>query len=97
MAHPIQIHILVSHDSGRTAERTYLRDEDGWALLTSMREADGIAAYEDEEELGSTNDALWNALTSLHEAFKTMREPNENPLPELVPVDAGPQNPGAMN
>lgn len=96
-AHPIQIHILITHDSGRTAERTYLRDEDGWALLTRMLEADGGAHEEIEQTLEHTNEALFDALQSVHAAFGTMLVKGDAPLPSLVPVDTRPQDPGVMN
>jgi hypothetical protein len=96
-AHPIQVHILITHDSGRTAERTYLRDEDGWAVLSRMTEFDGRVNDESEYSLDHANDALMDALLSVHSAFGTMLTEGEAPLASLVPVDTRPQNPGAMN
>lgn len=95
-AHPVQIHILITHDSGRTAERTYLRDEDGWAVLTRMMLPDGNTGCEDEYAIEHTNEALMDALLAVHTGFGTMLEPDDAPLPELVPVDTRP-NSGAMN
>lgn len=96
-AHPIQIHIVISHESGRTAERSYMRDEDGWALLTTMRHANGETEHEDEQELESSSDALMNALMSMRTAFGMMLSPSDSPLPELIPVDTRPHDSDVMN
>lgn len=86
-AHPIQIHILITHDSGRTAERTYLRDEDGWAMMSRMVKADGTHETEQEYDLENVNDALMDALLSVHAAFGTMVSDGDAPLASLVPID----------
>jgi hypothetical protein len=95
-AHPVQIHILITHDSGCTAERTYLRDEDGWALLTRVMRPDGNPECENEDSIEHTNEALMDALLAVHAAFGMMLGPDDAHLPQLVPVDTRP-NPGAMN
>lgn len=86
-AHPIQIHILITHDSGRTAERTYLRDQDGWAMMSRMVKSDGTYETEQEYDLENVNDALMDALLSVHAAFGTMVCDGDMPLASLVPVD----------
>lgn len=96
-AHPVQIHILITHDSGRAAERTYMRDDDGWALLTRLVDSEGKTRQETEDQLEMTNEALFDALQAVHAAFGTMRVDGDAPFPELIPVDTRPQVPGAMN
>lgn len=96
-ANPLQIHILITSDSGRTAERTYLRDEDGWAMLSRLTNTDGNAIEEQERALECTNEALMDAMFAVHSAFGMMREDGDAPIPALVPVDTRPQDPGVMN
>lgn len=87
---PIQIHIVVTHDSGREAGQSYLRDDDGWHLHQEV----GGEVF--EATFDATNDALMSALQSVREAFGTMHEVGDAPLPDLIPVDtretAGPPN-----
>lgn len=78
---PLQIHLVVSHDSGREAGQTYLRDDDGWHLHQEVGDTDHDISFD------STNDALFSALQSVREAFGAMREPGDAPLPDLIPVD----------
>ena len=70
---PLQIHLVVSHDSGR--------DDDGWHLHQEVGDTDHDISFD------STNDALFSALQSVREAFGAMREPGDAPLPDLIPVD----------
>lgn len=77
---PIQIHLVVTHDSGREAAQTYMRDDDGWHC-----HQEGVASQ--VIMFDTTNDALFSALQSMREAFGTLHEPGDAPLPELIPVD----------
>lgn len=86
---PIQIHLVVTHDSGREAAQSYIRDDDGWHC-----HQEGVG--DEYTVFDTTNDALFAALQSLREAFGTLHEPGDAPLPDLIPVDtresAGPPN-----
>lgn len=94
---PVQIHIIVSHESGRTAERHYLRDEDGWWGM--CRWTQGSEVVDDlEYQFGHPNEALMDGLESLRAAFGTMRQDGDAPLPSLIPVDVRePKGTGDMN
>lgn len=79
---PIQIHLVVTHDSGREAAQTYMRDDKGWHC-----HQEGLTIGERITSFHTTNDALFAALESMREAFGTLHEPGDAPLPELIPVD----------
>jgi len=79
---PIQIHLVVTHDSGREAAQTYMRDDKGWHC-----HQEGLTIGEHITSFHTTNDPLFAALESLREAFGTLHEPGDAPLPELIPVD----------
>ena len=79
---PIQIHLLVTHDSGREAVQTYLRDDEGWHC-----HQEGLVLGDRDYTFDTTNDALFSALHALREAFGTLHEAGDAPLPDLIPVD----------
>lgn len=88
---PLQIHIVVSHDSGREATQNYMRDDDGWHC-----HQEGLACGDLDVSFESGNDALMAALHAVREAFGTLHEAGDAPLPDLIPIDtretAGPPN-----